>query len=98
MGNLRGNDSTRSRVRVQYSGDQLVAAVTMIVEGWDKRTFGRGQRAWRAQFTEAERNYITGKYPTYCGWVLRSGMPEWVTLSPTNHALLWRAADFFATI
>ena len=72
---------------------------SIIVEMWDKRTFGRVRRAYHTTFTEDERAKITALYTRYFyPWYVRTGIPQSQVLAPMTVDLIRRAVEFFATI
>ena len=84
-------------LRIELNNQDLANLGTgVIVEGWDKRNFGRGQRQYRATFTEAERAKLSKLYPMLYDWNMRSGLPQsHIFHTDDTIQLLQRAANFF---
>jgi hypothetical protein len=66
---------------------------------YDKKEYGRANRAYLSQFTEAERKVMSAWYLKIYAWFMRSGIPRGgVRMSIKTYHTLCRFADFFATI
>lgn len=76
---------------------QLVS-YAVIVEGWEKRTFGRVKRAWLQTFSEEERATAATYYRTFYDWHLVKGPPDHVALQVKTLNLLQRVSNFFGSI
>lgn len=71
----------------------------VIVEAWERRLFGRGKRAWLAEFTEEERRLVSDWQGRIRKWMLQTGLPqEGAEMAPRTLDLLNRAANLFAGI
>jgi hypothetical protein len=92
------SDSDRPNVAILWPGNTIARFTGVIVEGWEHKNYGRGKRAYLAEFTEAERKKLPKLYTRAYGWVLRTGHPKHVKMSPATFDLLTRAANFFASI
>lgn len=81
-----------------FSGEMFRRTVQypIIVEGWEKKNYGRHKRRWLATFTQAERNKISQYHGRFYKWHLVSGSPLHVSLRPSTLRLLLRAVQFFA--
>lgn len=98
------DDTARSakalRLRCVWSAAEFAKQVNypILVVAWNKRTFGRGKRAWLATFTAAERRKIEKYYARFYKWYLISGVPERIVCSLRTLTLLQRAVAFFADL
>jgi len=87
-------------LRSVFSGKKFQELVQypVVVEAWSKKNFGRGKRAWKATFTESERQVIAEWHGLFRLWHLGTGLPREVTCSLKTLALLQRACQFFAEV
>lgn len=83
-----------------WSGQKFLELVNypIIVEMWEKKKFGRVQRRWLAEFTDAERNKISRYYGRFYKWHLVAGVPHHVSCQLDTLQLLQRAVAFFAGV
>ena len=83
-----------------FTGEMFGKAVAypVIVEGWEKKNFGRHKRRWLAEFTEKERNKIARYYGKFYRWYLVTGAPKKVAIRLNTITLLQRAVNFFAAV
>lgn len=70
----------------------------VIVETYDHKNFGKGERRYLAEFSQSERNTISKWHTKLHRWYLVTGCPRYFVVSVKTAGLLNRAADFFATI
>ena len=84
---------------VTVLGKKLLTRLSVIPEGYDKRTFGRVKRAYLEQFDLADRQVLSRWYPRIYGWFYRTGIPvKGVRMSLKTYQTLCRFADFFASV
>lgn len=87
------------RLRCEWSRDELSALQTaIIVEGWEKKGFGREKRLYLATFDEKERATLSRLYPTFYDWHLRKGLPDSHLFEPATVVLIEKAVAFFASL
>jgi hypothetical protein len=87
------------RLMIQLNRQAIVdLQYAVVVEAWDKKDFGRGKRAYMAEFTAGERGRITELYKLFYAWHLRTGVPEARAFHPSTIALIQRTTDFFARL
>lgn len=71
----------------------------VIVEMWEKRTFGRVKRAFQKEFTDPNEVRLLGEwYKRFYDWMFRTGTPRQVRMETRTLHLLQRAANFFGTV
>lgn len=89
-----------------FSGDRFIQVINypVIVEMWkhlfvngNRKIGGRIGRAFKEQFTEAERKTISKWHTKFYRWYLVTGTPKRVALRLSTVELLQRAVHFFAT-
>lgn len=90
-----------------FSGDKFIETVNypVIVEMWknifvngNRKIGGRVGRAFKEQFTEAERKMISKWHTKFYRWYLVTGTPRKVAMRLKTVELLQRAVAFFGTI
>lgn len=91
-------DDGKLHVAILWPGSEIARYTGVIVEAWEHKHYGRGKRAYLKEFTEKEREKIGQLHTKAYQWVLRTGHPGHIQMSPDTHNLLVRAANFFATI
>ena len=93
-------DATHFALMPIMSGEKFGSVVNypVIVEGWEKKDYGRHKRRWLSTFTEVERNKIGRYYGRFYKWHLVTGTPHHVALRLNTITLLQRAAEFFAGV
>ena len=100
---LPNANETTMKLLMIVSSDDMAKLGNVVVEVWDhvvgSGAAGSKRRAYRKEFTEAERKKIGSWKALYWKWYLRSGYPyKGVTMTVATYNLLRRAADFFATV
>lgn len=96
-----GSESNRAvSIVIDMRGEEFRKryAYPVIVEMWDKKGFGRVQRAWLKEFTAAERKKIASWHTKFRKWHLQTGTPARVHMTGDTFELLQRALNFFGTI
>ena len=82
---------------VTVFGEKKLRPLFVITEMWKRKGYGRGKRAYLAEFTKAERKMIGAWQSKIYRWYLVTGIPRTgVRMSVGTYALLSRAANFFA--
>lgn len=89
-------DRPRTKLLLFLPGDEIAKYSGVIVEMWEHKNYGRGKRAYLAEFDETERRTISTLHTRAYNWYMRHGYPEYVEMSASNFAILVRAANFFA--
>lgn len=80
-------------------GESYIKPLFVIVEMYDRKSYGKGKREYQKRFTEAERKVINRYYSRLYDWYLRTGIPcNGVVMSPATLELLQRASNFFASL
>lgn len=93
------NSAPPFRIRVEVSGEELSRlGYPIIVEMWDKKSFGKGRRLWLEQFTEKERHQARAIYEKAYTWHLRTGVPDYTTITESSWGLLHKMIQFFGTL
>lgn len=92
------NSPTRPSVVILWPGNTIARFTGVIVESWEHKNYGRGKRAYHAEFTEPERKKLIKLHTRAYGWVLRTGHPNKIMMTQSTFNLLQRAANFFASI
>ena len=70
----------------------------VVVEQWNKRTFGKVKRVWLKEFNEKERKKASRLYPMFYDWYLVKGVPQRHIFMPETLTLTKRLVQFFGTI
>jgi len=85
---------------VLYNRDEINNEIPfpVIVENWDKKSFGKVKRAYYAEFDEKERHTIACYISRFRNWYLVKGTPEKCNFTFKNIAVIQRAGNFFASI
>lgn len=89
------------KLMVTYTDEEAQERVKhwqVIVEMWDRKSYGKGRRLYHAAFNESERAAIASQYSKLYQWFMMRGIPQEVTVSINTGALLDRATNFFGTL
>lgn len=88
------------RLTMNFSGEYFrqTTQFPVIVEMWNKSTFGSGKRKFAKEFSEPEQQQLARLYKFFYGWHLRDGIPDRISLEPQTLGLIQRAANFFGTL
>lgn len=89
---------TNVMVMLALSTTQFIRTIPypVIVEMWDKKSFGRNKRRWLNTFDESQRSTISRWHTKFHKWHLVTGAPEKIAIAPSTLELLQRAVAFFA--
>lgn len=80
-------------------GSNHISRLFVIVEMYDRKSFGRGKRQYMKMFSKKERQVISRYYGKLYRWYLVKGIPAGgVTMSAGVYQTLIKAANFFATL
>lgn len=93
-------EQTGGRVLLRLTGDEFRAMVAfpVVVEMWDKKSYGLTKRAYEQEFDKDERTKLSRWYAKFYNWHLRTGTPRNIAISANTLAFLIRATNFFGTI
>lgn len=93
-----GQVGTGFRLRPVFSGEEFLKVVNypVIVEMWGRTKFGRGKRAYLAQFSATERATLSRYHGAFYRWHLVTGAPDRVMLSLKTLLLLQKLVAFLA--
>jgi hypothetical protein len=88
------------KLAYEYSREDLNAlGFPVMVEGWEKKSFGRVRREYLKEFSYYERQVLSQYYKRFYYWYLVKGTPErFIFRKIRTIALLERAINFFGSI
>lgn len=96
---VEGNEVVTDFKIVTLFGENHLRRFGVIVEMYDKKSYGRVKREYLKQFTESERKVMSNWYLRIYAWFMRTGFPRnGVRMTPKTYYTLCRFADFFATV
>jgi len=85
----------------EVTGDELKSmGCGVIVEMWNKKSFGKGKRAWEAEnFTPGEKVAAGDWHRTAYSWEMRRGYPQTFQFkSAKDYLFLQRLCNFFGIL
>ena len=85
---------------LELDHEELIDLQTsVIIEGWDKRKFGRGKRMWLSEFTQEERDAAWHLHEKFFRWAMLDGIPQRHRFrTVTSLELVQKLVSFFARI
>jgi len=89
-----------AQMSVEYSRDEINQKIpyAIIVEGREKKNYGRVKREYLKEFNIKERQTIGVYYNIFYKWYLVKGVPDSYHFTIKNLQLLDRAGNFFGNI
>lgn len=88
----------RLKTYLEVDREELTQA-SVIVEAWKHINYGKGRRAFLAEFTEEERSMVRYWYKKAYTWYMVRGFPEiHLFRSINSYNFFLRVCNFFASV